>query len=63
MTALTCTVSEAAMLLGISRGLAYQRALAHGCVAPGVRAIRIGRRWVVPMCDIEANYKTPIAIA
>jgi hypothetical protein len=55
------TITEAARPLSVSRALAYQEAQQSGHVAPGARAVRIGRRWVVPMCDIEANCRRPTA--
>lgn len=48
-TRLTLTVEEAAVLLGISRGLAYEQ------VRLGViPALRLGRRLVVPVRALEA---------
>lgn len=48
-TRLTLTVEEAAVLLGISRGLAYE------LVRRGeIPALRLGRRVVVPVRALEA---------
>ena len=45
---LTCTVDEAAALLGISRGKAYQ------CVREGqLRSVHIGRRILVPLDAVD----------
>ncbi len=45
---LTCTVEEAAVLLGISRGKAYQ------CVREGqLRSVHIGRRILVPLGAVD----------
>ncbi len=49
MAKLTYTVSEAALVLGISRTTAYE------CIHTGqLRALRLGRRLVVPHRAIEA---------
>jgi excisionase family DNA binding protein len=43
----TYTVAEAALLIGVSRSTAYE------LVARGeLRAIRLGRRWVVPVSTV-----------
>jgi excisionase family DNA binding protein len=45
---LTCTVEEAAVLLGISRGQAYH------CVRTGeLRSVQLGRRIVIPRIAID----------
>ena len=45
----TVTVEEAAQMLGISRSSAYE------CVRRGeLRAVRLGRRLVVPRAGLEA---------
>lgn len=44
----TCTVREAARVLGIGHGLAYQLAR-RGEIAPGVKVLRLGSRLVVPV--------------
>lgn len=45
---LTCTVEEAAELLGLSRSKAYQ------CVRTGeLRSVQLGRRIVIPLSAIE----------
>ena len=48
----TCTVEEAAELLGVGRALAYQLARAGEELAPGCKAIRIGHRLVVPRAPL-----------
>jgi excisionase family DNA binding protein len=45
----TCSVPEAGAILGIGRGLAYQ-AVRDGTIP----ALRIGRRWVVPVGALTA---------
>ena len=53
---LTRTVEEVAELLGVSRGKAYQ------CVRTGeLRAVRLGRRIVVPLAVIEELLAGPSA--
>lgn len=49
MNALTYNVDEVAVLLQISRGVAYQQ------VREGnIPAVRMGRRWVVPQARFHA---------
>lgn len=51
---MTMTVSEAAMVLGISRSSAYE------CVRRGeLRAVRLGRRLVVPRSAVTALLHGP----
>ena len=47
---LTCTVEEAARLLGIGRSLAYE-AVRQGTFPVGV--IRVGSRYLVPLAPLE----------
>jgi excisionase family DNA binding protein len=47
-TPLTCTVPQAAAMLGIS-GWAYYQGLKRGDL-PG---LRVGRRWVVPLVQLH----------
>lgn len=65
----TYTIQEAAALLGISERSAYRRAKAQRerCpgatvieLAPGVPAIRVGHRWVVPRARLHAVLGTPV---
>jgi excisionase family DNA binding protein len=54
MTSATLTVPEAAALLGISRGAAYEAARS-GELAPGCPVIRVGpKRLVVPRVPLYA---------
>ena len=51
---LTISVSEAAELIGISRAQAYR------CVkARQLRAVRLGRRIVIPVAAVEESLATP----
>lgn len=55
---LTLTVSEAARVLGVSRSTAYE------CVRTGqLRAVRLGRRLVVPRSAIEELLAGPATTA
>jgi excisionase family DNA binding protein len=51
---LTLTVEEAGRLLGVSRGLAF-RAAADGSLP----TIRLGRRLLVPRCQLERMLAGP----
>ena len=53
---LTMTVEEAAAVLGISRGLAYQAARDGS-----IPTIRIGRRLLVPRRALEKLLEAPIS--
>lgn len=50
----TLTVHEAAALLGIGRGLAYEQVLAGR-----IPSIRLGRRILVPRAALEAMLAKP----
>lgn len=53
----TYTVPEAAQILGISERTIYRRLEGQGDLAeivPGIPAIRVGRRWVVPIAPLHA---------
>lgn len=45
----TTSVTTAAQILGISRGLAYQ-----GVRDGSIPAIRVGKRWLVPRAALDA---------
>ena len=53
MNSETISVSEAAELLGVARGLAYRVVAEEGELA-GVPVIRVGRRLVVPKAPLLA---------
>lgn len=48
----TCTITDASRRLGVSRSAAY-RAAQSGYLAEGVRVLRVGRRLVVPIADLD----------
>lgn len=52
---LTCTVSEAAELLGIGRGSAYEAARSGQ-----LPVVRIGRRLLVPLSALEKILDRPV---
>lgn len=52
---LTLTVEQAAKLLGIGRSTAYE--LVHTGDIP---SLRLGRRIVVPVCQVEAMLGAPV---
>jgi len=52
MSCETCNITDAARRLGVSRSAAY-RAAQTGTLAEGVRVLRVGRRLVVPIADLD----------
>jgi len=52
MTAKTCSVEEAARLLGVGRTLGYSLAREQGRLADGVPVLRVGSRLVVPTAPL-----------
>jgi len=53
---LTYTVPEAAAILGISRGLAYE--MVHAGTLP---ALRLGSRILIPRAALEATVNSPVS--
>ena len=49
----TCTVGEAAEMLGIGRSTLYRNVVETGEIVPGVPAIKIRARVVVPLGLLE----------
>jgi hypothetical protein len=49
----TCSISEAAEILGISAASAYRRIRIDGQLNDRIRVLRFGGRYVVPIIDLE----------
>jgi excisionase family DNA binding protein len=49
----TYTVEEAAKVLGISRGVAYESARSYLATGDGLPVLRYGRRLVVPRARLD----------
>jgi len=58
MSCETCSITDAARRLGVSRSAAY-RAAQTGYLKKGVRVLRVGRRLVVPIADLDRRLKWP----